>query len=62
MICFSWYCGTIYEIEMLKAGTPPPCPPPPSNYTPPQPGECRFDVSSERCKFFPNTTGKPAYN
>ena len=57
--CFFWYCGTVYEMEMYRAGTPPPCPPPPANFTPPaRPGECRFNVSSGQCKFFPNTTGK----
>ena len=58
-LCFEWYCGTIYEKEEMMAGPPPPCPPPPANFTPPaRPGECRFNVPSQQCKFFPNTTGK----
>jgi hypothetical protein len=58
-LCFEWYCGTVYEMELSRAGTPPPCPPPPANFTPPaRPGECRFNVSSGQCKFYPNTTGK----
>lgn len=59
MSCFSWYCGTVYEMELYEAGPPPPCPPPPANFTPPaRPGECRLNVSTGRCNFFPNNTGK----
>ena len=56
---FNWLCGTVYDMETYHAGPPPPCPPPPPNYHPPvQPGTCRFNITSGKCNFFPNTTGK----
>ena len=59
---YNWLCGTVYEKETYEAGPPPPCPPPPPNHHPPvQPGTCRFNDSSGRCNFFPNTTGKLAW-
>lgn len=59
--CDYWGCGTTYDRDTDKARPPPPCPlPPPGTqpWPPVLPGQCKFNVSVERCDFFPNSTSK----
>ena len=47
-----WLCGTNYEHQQYFAGYSPPCPRLPANYTsPPEPGLCQFNTSSQSCGF-----------
>jgi hypothetical protein len=44
-----WLCGSEYDLQLYLNLPYPPCPPPPTNHTPPpEPGVCRYNLTSNR--------------
>jgi hypothetical protein len=47
-----WLCGSEYDLQLYLNLPYPPCPPPPTNHTPPpEPGVCRYNLTSNRCEY-----------